>query len=340
MTISRSRLVDTTVSRWYHCISRCVRRAHLMGDEAAPGRKDWIENRLKELDQIFAVSVGGFSLMDNHLHLLLRIDPDVASGWSDTEVAERWFRLFPPRGADRKPMKVSKEIMAVRVANISWIAETRERLSSLGWFMKCLKEPLARLANKQDECTGAFFEGRFKSIAILDEESLLSVCAYIDLNPVAAGIATTPEESEHTSVKARVEHVVTSGRTKDLQVAELGSVAAMQVSGGLEDDLWLVPIEDRRGRGAIREGMRDGFTLGQYLMLVEYTGRMLREGKAAISSEVADIFARLGCTPETWGVRMAKLTAGRLIGRFLSATRDRLRQLASKLKVRHLANVG
>ena len=99
MTISRSRLVDTTVSRWYHCISRCVRRAHLMGTEAAPGRKDWIENRLKELDQIFAVSVGGFSLMDNHLHLLLRIDPDVAKGWSDTEVVERWFRLFPRRNS-------------------------------------------------------------------------------------------------------------------------------------------------------------------------------------------------------------------------------------------------
>ena len=214
MTISRSRLVDTTVSRWYHCISRCVRRAHLMGTEAAPGRKDWIENRLKELDQIFADSVGGFSLMDNHLHLLLRIDPDVAKGWSDTEVVERWFRLFPRRGSDRKPMKVSKEIMDVCVANVSWVAETRKRLSSLGWFMKCLKEPLARLANKQDECTCAFFEGRFKSIAILDEKSLLSVCAYIDLNPVSAGIAPTPETSEHTSLNARVEHVKMSGRTK------------------------------------------------------------------------------------------------------------------------------
>ncbi len=311
-----------------------------MGSEAAPGRKDWIENRLKELDQIFAVSVGGFSLMDNHLHLLLRIDPDVASGWSDIEVVERWFKLFPPRGADRKPMKVSKEIMDARVANVTWVAETRKRLSSLGWFMKCLKEPLARLANKQDECTGAFFEGRFKSIAILDEESLLSVCAYIDLNPVAAGIAPTPEASEHTSVKARVEHVKTSGRTEDLKAAELGSVAAMRVSSGLEDDLWLVPIEDRRQSGAVREGMRSGFTLCQYLMLVEYTGRMLREGKAAISLEVEDIFARLGSTAQTWWQRMQKLTGGRLLGRFLAASRDRLRQLASTLKVRHLANVG
>jgi hypothetical protein len=78
-----------------------------MGDEAVTGLNDWIENRLKELDQIFAVFVSGFSLMDNHLHLLLRIDPEVANGWSDSEVVERWFRLFPPCGSDRKRMKVS-----------------------------------------------------------------------------------------------------------------------------------------------------------------------------------------------------------------------------------------
>jgi hypothetical protein len=75
-------------------------------------------------------------------------------------------------------------------------------------------------------------------------------------------------------------------------------------------------------------------------MLVEYTGRMLRDGKAAISAEVADVFARLGCTPETWGVRMSKLAGGRLLGRFLAATQDKLRELAAKLQVRHLANVG
>ena len=114
----------------------------------------------------------------------------------------------------------------------------------------------------------------------------------------------------------------------------------MRFSCGLEDDLWLIPIEDRRESGSVREGMRSGFTLGQYLMLIEYTGRMLREGKAAISTEVEDIFVRLGSTAKTWGLRMKKLTGSRLFGRFLAASRDRLRQLASTLKVRHLANVG
>jgi hypothetical protein len=72
--------------------------------------------------------------------------------------------------------------------------------------MKCLKEPLSRLANREEQTRGAFFEGRFKSVAILDEESLLATCAYIDLNPVAAGIAEVPEASAHTSIKQRVEH--------------------------------------------------------------------------------------------------------------------------------------
>ena len=96
------------------------------------------------------------------------------------------------------------------------MARARQRLQSLSWFMKCLKEPLARLANRQDQTRGAFFEGRFKSVAILDEEALLAVCAYIDLNPVAAGIAEVPETSEHTSIKQRVDHVQAQGRTDDL----------------------------------------------------------------------------------------------------------------------------
>ena len=107
--------------------------------------------------------------------------------------------------------------------------------------MKCLKEPPARLAIRQDGWTGAFFEGRYKSIAILDEEALLSVCAYIDLNPVAAGIVALPEESPHTSIKERVDHVKATGRIADVSEIRNGSVAATKVSDGLERDLWLVP---------------------------------------------------------------------------------------------------
>jgi hypothetical protein len=87
--------VNASVTRWYHGVTRCVSRALLPG-EGEHDRKEWIERRLQELVEIFAVAVGGFSVLDNHLHVLLRLDPDEAPGWSDEEVVRRWGGLFRP----------------------------------------------------------------------------------------------------------------------------------------------------------------------------------------------------------------------------------------------------
>ncbi len=201
----RAHLVDASVTRWYHCVTPCVRRAFLRG-EGNLDRKGWIEYRLQGLAQNFSVAVAGFAILDNHLHVLVRLDPDVAAGWSDEDVVRRWGGLFPPRDKARQPIPVSEDWVQARLKDSKWVATARERLQSLSWFMRCLKEPLSRLANREEQ-SGAFFEGRFKSVAILDEESLLATCAYIDLNPVAAGIAEVPEASKHTSIKQRVEHV-------------------------------------------------------------------------------------------------------------------------------------
>jgi hypothetical protein len=111
-------------------------------DEGEFDRKLWIEKRAQELSKIFAVSVGGFSVMDNHLHLLVRLDPDVATGWSDEEVVRRWGRLFPPRDKSREPLPVSSDWVEWPLQDVQWVAMARARLASLSWFMKCLKEPL------------------------------------------------------------------------------------------------------------------------------------------------------------------------------------------------------
>ena len=108
MAIARARLVDLSVARWYHCITRCVRRACLLGGGES-NRKAWIENRLEELGGIFAIAVGGFAILDNHLHILLRLDPEIAAGWSDEDVVRRWGRLFPPRDNKRQPLPVSEQ---------------------------------------------------------------------------------------------------------------------------------------------------------------------------------------------------------------------------------------
>jgi REP element-mobilizing transposase RayT len=320
-------------------VTRCVRRAFLLG-EGENDRKVWIENRLRELAEIFSLAVAGFAILDNHLHVLVRLDPELANVWSDEEVVRRWGRLFPPRDKRRQPLPVSDDWVAWRLKDAAWVIKARQRLQSLSWFMKCLKEPLSRLANREDNARGAFFEGRFKSVAILDEESLLATCAYIDLNPVAAGIAEVPETSEHTSIKQRVDHVEAQGRTEDLQAAREGSVAGWDASAGLEDSHWLCPIEDRRRLGSSREGMFEGFSLGNYLLLVDYTGRLLRDGKAAISRHVAEIFDRLGSSAERWQARLEKLSKGRLFGRFFAASRQRLREVAERLGLRRVPNLG
>src|SRR5208282_2270191 len=125
------------------------------------------------------VAVAGFAILDNHSHLLVGFDPDVAQGWSDEDVVRRWGGLFPPRDKARQVAPVSDEWVQARLKDARWVATARQRLQSLSWFMKCLKEPLSRLVNREEH-RGAFFEGRFKSVAILDEESLLATCAYLD----------------------------------------------------------------------------------------------------------------------------------------------------------------
>jgi REP element-mobilizing transposase RayT len=339
MTIARAQLVDVSVTRWYHCISRCVRRASLLG-EGETDRRLWIEKRLEELSQIFSISVAGFAILDNHLHVLMRLDPDVGGAWSDEEVVRRWGRLFPPRDKSGQPIAVSSAWVEWRLKDAAWVAKTRARLQSLSWFMKCLKEPLSRLVNRQENTRGFFFEGRFKSVAVLDEESLLAACAYIDLNPVAAGIAEAPETSEHTSIKERVEHVQAQGRTDDLKAARKGSIAGSKAAAGLEESHWLCPIEDRRSLGSQREGMLEGFSLGSYLLLVDYTGRIFRAGKAAMPREVAEILERVGTTADAWQATLEALRKGRLFGRFFAASRARLREVAHGLGLRGVPNLA
>lgn len=135
-------------------------------------------------------------------------------------------------------------------------------------------------------------------------------------------------------------HVAEQGRIEDVKGAAQSAAAAVARSAGLEESHWLCPIEDRRGIDSPREGMLAGFTLGHYLLLVDYTGRLFGKGKASISGELAAVFERVGSSAEAWLTRLLKLRDGRLLGRFFAATRQRLREVAGQLGVRHLDNLA
>lgn len=338
MTMPRKLVVDVQVTRYYHCISRCVRRAMLCG-KGFEHRKQWIEDRLEVLAENFAMSVCGFAVMDNHLHALVRMDPARSQDWNGPEVIRRWIAVYPPRQLDTDDAVLVETWVHQLAKDRKKVEQLRARLCDLGWFMKALKEPLARMANREDDCKGTFWESRYKSIAILDEEALLATCAYIDLNPVAAGAASTPETSRHTSVRQRVEHAREQGRLPSLKAATKGSIAASRATGKLEESHWLCPLDDRRSKGSLREGMLENFSLGSYLLLVDYTSRLFRSGKARVTQEVAGILDRLGTSAAFWEQQIKGLFGkSRLMGHYFSASRDRLRELARQKGLHHLDN--
>jgi len=345
MTAPRSQIVNLEETRYFHCISRCVRGARLCGSECEH-RKEWLENRVEELAGIFAMSIGSFAVLDSHFHLVLRLDgKETVDKWSDKEVAERWGRIYPPRGKNRKPIPVSEEWIKERCADDEWITRMRGRMANLGWFMKCLKEPLSRMANRQDGCRGAFWESRYKSIAVLDDMALLATCVYSDLNVFAAGLCDLPENSPHTSLKVRMENCLNRKRAAGLDSALTlvgrGEVVSDERAAELEEGLWLCPLSSAVENRFGAKGMLEGLSLAHYLELVESTSRLAREGKNRLSETAPTLLERLGTTVETWEKTISRLFGRtRPLGVAFSFSRSRLREAAARRGCHHLANLN
>jgi REP element-mobilizing transposase RayT len=273
-------LVSLDATPYYHCVSRCVRRAFLCGEDSDSGcnfehRRGWIEERLLELATIFAIDIAAYAIMSNHYHVVLHVDSERAQSWSEREVAERWHRLF--KGSllglryCRDEMLTTAEDKALKEQIANW----RQRLMSISWFMRCLNEPIARAANLEDHVTGRFWEGRFKSQALLDEKALAACMAYVDLNPIRANMATSPETSAHTSIHRRIEAARPTPLTTQPD----------------QQNNALLPFV-----GYPRNDMPKGlpFRLTDYLELVDCSGRIIREGKRGhIPAELPNILQRL-----------------------------------------------
>ncbi len=192
-----------------HCIQRCVRRACLAGLDPVTGknfdsRREWIRSRMERLASVFGIDVLTYAILSNHLHIVIRTRPDVVDAWGDKEVATRWLKLFPGRRIDEHLGQPTVSDVEALCADANRLKTIRIRLSDPSWFMKALCEPIARMANLQDECTGHFWEGRFKAQRIVDEAGLLACSMYVDLNPIRAAMANSPEESVHTSAYDRI----------------------------------------------------------------------------------------------------------------------------------------
>lgn len=204
MTQARNKQVCIENTPYYHVVSRCVRRTFLCGVDHSTGRsyehrRSWIEDRIRLLSSIFAVDICSYAVMSNHYHIVLKLCPEQIESLSNLEVIQRWLSLFKGPTLVQK-YATNQELNPIELSAVSDCVDLyRKRLGSLSWFMKCLNEAIARQANKEDGCTGHFWESRYKSQALLTEEALLSAMCYVDLNPIRAGMAT-PQKHPTTPV--------------------------------------------------------------------------------------------------------------------------------------------
>ncbi|WP_419533535.1 transposase [Endozoicomonas sp.] len=282
MTTARKNLIDTTSTPYYHCMARCVRRAFLCGEDTFSGknyehRREWVVDRLKALSGVFAIEVCAYAVMSNHYHVVVFINRESGESWDTKTVLQRWTRLFTG------PLLVQRFLSGVSLDKAELLRveefaeEYRSRLLDISWFMRCLNEHLAREANKEDGCKGRFWEGRYKSQALLDEAALLTCMAYVDLNPIRAKMARTPETSDYTSIKER----------------------ATKASGGRlrKQHAHLKPL---RSQGQNPETAIP-FALSSYLELVDWTGRIVRQDKrGSIPENLPSILDRLKIDPDEW----------------------------------------
>jgi len=261
-------------------------------------RKAWVEERLALLAECFAVSIHAYAVMSNHLHLVLQMAPSTAASWSDAEVAARWVRLFPPRQDSGEAVDAKCSRL---VADTERLRVVRGRLSDLSWLMRCLAEPIARRANREDRCKGRFWEGRFKVQTLCDERALLAAMTYVDLNPVRAGIAQGLEDSWHTSAITRMRQ---AEKTPHMVSEPLGPIM-----GVLQPPL--------------------AVTTADYLQLLDWTGRQLAAGKRGRITGAAPACLRgIDTSPERWTRRVRGVGSGywRAIG-----SAERLIALAQRI---------
>ncbi|WED25641.1 transposase [Vibrio sp. DW001] len=280
MTTARKQLVSIESTPYYHCVSRCVRRSFLCGvdpytQQSYEHRRAWIESKIEALSQLYCIDICAYAIMSNHYHLVLHMNRDEALGLSSNQVIERWqlshkLPALIQRWLSHQITTGAEEKECLRIIE-SW----RNRLWDLSWFMKELNYDIALKANQEDNCKGHFWECRFKNQALLDEQALLAAMAYVDLNPLKAGIAEKPETSEFTSIKVRLQALKEQKEKAHFLFPFVGNSTNKIIHG--------IPLR-----------------LVDYIELVDWTARQYRENKATLKASIPPILQRLGIAKTTW----------------------------------------
>jgi hypothetical protein len=206
--------------------------------------------------------------MSNHYHLVLKVDTAEAEALSDDAVIKRWTAVYTGGNVlvERHQAGATSEAES-RVAKTA-IDKWRTRLASISWFMGSLNQHIASRANKEDQCTGHFWESRFKSQALLDNMAVLGCMMYVDLNPIRAGIAKGLETSDFTSIQERIKAFADAKKASEL--AKCGS-NEKALNNTVFQPKSLLPFTAKNDAKGIH------FSLIDYLALAESTGYFISD---------------------------------------------------------------
>lgn len=336
MPLARKHQIDLAETSYYHCIARCVRRAFLCGNDPVSERsyehrKTWVIEQLRVLTDIFAISICAYAVMSNHYHLVLNVNPEVAASWSAEEILLRQRKLnksrfFVEDEEEQAPIKITKEELDSLTQED--IEKYRNKLTDISAFMGALNEYLARRSNSEDNCTGRFWEGRFKSYALLDDTALLTCMAYVDLNPIRAGMAINLEESDFTSIQKRIAQVnqeLVSNKENSLGILGLG----------LNLTAFMDSITQQGSGVKITPCIPCSFE--EYRQLVEWTGRQVREDKTGhIPSNVESLLTAFSVEKKEW---LSTVTSFEKHFSWVMGSVERLRRIARQKKLKWVRGV-
>ncbi len=300
MVLPRRVLVQEGVPGCYHLMSRCGRQLFLFGGKYAERRR-WVERELRRCAESMAVEVLTFAVMSNHMHVVMRIRPDLAVGWSEREIVDRWLELVPRRGDYGERLETDDVLREILSADEAWVEERRRRLSSMSWFMRLVKQRIAHRANRQDDVRGHFWDGRFKSVPLVDQAAILACMVYVDLNPVRAGMCAVPENGGVTGYVVRCARKIRRENGEEIDCSES----------------WMPELARC---GIYRPAFEQGNTIDkyeweyeppsctdeEYLLLVDQTGRQVQNRGLRVPLESVSVLERLGMRSERWVPTMSK----------------------------------
>ena len=253
--------------------------------------EEWLVERVKHLSSLFAIEIAAYAIMSNHYHLVVKVNKTEALEWSEEEVINRWYQLYKSNNLIDRYMNEANLDDATKMQCQQLIELWRTRLYDISWYMKNLNEYIARQANKEDNCTGKYWEGRYSSQALLDETALLSCMAYVDSNPIRAGIATNLQDSDFTSIQERLAHF----NTPEQQSNTNQSTEENYNNSNRQQPPKLKPFSVYAQTNTLP------FNLMDYIELVDWTGRQVHpKKKGYIGKDMPKVLATLNVEKADW----------------------------------------